>query len=338
MNNSRLSNFELIRIVAMSAIIIHHFLYHCITPETMTETVYRCVNPWFLIGVNMFFILSGWFTVKFSLKKLLTLVLIIACYNIVNVIGCFAVGQPVTSDTFWSLMFFPVAQSPYWFLKVYIFIMLLSPILNRGLEKLPLPFYRRLLIILTIAVVYSCNMGENEVNSDGRSLFQGLYMYIVGYYLRADKRLYEKLKMKWCWAGYLLCGAITVVSGALIPDFGFIDLKNSLPMMLEAVFIFLALSKLRFNSRFVNLLGSASLGCYMLQEGVFGNFILYPRMHWKIVHSDDLTGMILLFAALFIGYWLFSLILNPVIRYISDFIARKITGFKPLAGIKDSEI
>lgn len=306
----------------MSCIIIHHFLYHCITPSGLPSQLYNLINPWFFTGVNIFFLLSGWFTIRFSLKKIVMLVLLIWLYNMLNVAGCNVMGESIMPDNLLMLIFFPVAQSPYWFLQIYLALMIIAPIINLGMSAIEINLWRKIIVLLTFFVIYSCNMGLNgSFNKAGPDLLLAIYMYVLGNYIRSDKKLYDLLSPRICWVGFVLCTVLTSVATAFVAELQFLGEMYSLPLICASVLFFIGMSKLHFKSRIVNILGAASLGCYMLQDGLFGNTVIYPKMHWQWLHGSGGSEIWLIFIALFFGYWLLALIINPIFRFVSERIA-----------------
>ena len=322
----RNSSFELIRIVAMSLIIIHHFLYHGITAEEIGSVNYNLINPYFYTGVNIFFLISGWFLIRFSFRKLFSFILLVLSYCLFNYALCIIWSVPVDSQEILFCFLWPVSNSPYWFLQAYLFIMLLAPIVNKGLQSLSLNQLRVCILLLTIGTVYSCDLGGNMSNK-AHSFLQGLYLYCVGYYLHCDRKLYEMLKPLWCFIGYfvlLAIGSILNIKSVYFPC----NQYNSFSLVGSSVLLVVALSKLNFRSSFINLIGGASLGCYMLQDGTFGNNIIYPFLRELWAYRDNYFTIIWEFALIFVGLWIAAFILNPVFKSIAS------KGAKVLSNIK----
>lgn len=85
------SNIGLLRVTAMSLIILHHMMVHGLNPgvhsilyANLSSTIYPVLE----IGVNLFFIISGYFGVKLSLQSILKLAFIIFLFTIVNYLIC----------------------------------------------------------------------------------------------------------------------------------------------------------------------------------------------------------------------------------------------------------
>ena len=76
--DNRESNFELLRIISMILIVLHHYALHggLFQPNNLNEKVGLFILLGGKIGVNVFVIISGYFLVnsKFRIKKLLQLI------------------------------------------------------------------------------------------------------------------------------------------------------------------------------------------------------------------------------------------------------------------------
>lgn len=320
-NGKRDSRFELIRIVAMSLIIIHHFIVHSITKETLSPIIFNLVNPYFYTGVNIFFLISGWFLINFSFKRCISFILLILFYDLINCLLCVSCDVPISHSLITDIILFPISRSSYWFIKVYLFLMLTAPLINEGLKKLTLKQLRIIVLCLTFATLYSCNLGENITNEKGHSYFQAFYLYIVGYYIHSDKSLYDKLNKTFCLIGYFL---LLCLSSLLIiyTPFYMVGRYNSFALIGSATLLFIFLSKIKLkNNYFINVLGASSLGCYLLQDGIFGKKFFYSYLHNFITSEHSIISIIILLLVIFIIFWLISIAINPLIKNISNLIA-----------------
>ena len=90
--------------------------------------------------------------------------------------------------------------------------MLASPIINKGLTALTLNQLKAIVLIFTLFTIYSGNIGHNACNENGYTFFQGIYMYTLGYWLRRDTCLSERVTKAHCLA---LCVCLTALDGIL---------------------------------------------------------------------------------------------------------------------------
>lgn len=142
-----------------------------------------------IVAVNCFILISGFYGIfsNFKFKKIITLYKQILFYSI-SIYGVFWVinKQTITGNSIISA-FLPIITNNWWFITIYLVLYLISPFLNRLLKILTFKEYNRLLIILSIVFVgvSSVIFISNPIdNTGGYSLYNFIYMYIVGAYIR----------------------------------------------------------------------------------------------------------------------------------------------------------
>lgn len=148
----RNSNIELLRVTAMSLIILHHMMVHGLNPgvhsilyANLSSTIYPVLE----IGVNLFFMISGYFGVKLSLQSILKLAFIIFLFTIVNYLICLPFNiYPTLEDIFLNVLF-PISKANYWFISVYLRIIMVSPLINMGLNGLDRNKLRSFIVVFT---------------------------------------------------------------------------------------------------------------------------------------------------------------------------------------------
>lgn len=328
------SNMESVRIVAMCLILIHHFLTHGSPLGCYRPLSAMFAWPFFLDGVNLFFLLSGWYLIRLSAKGFLRLFITVFAFVQLNSMGCFLIGKPLSGQDLLFTFIAPLSTQN-WFIDVYFGLMLASPVINKGLKSLTLGQLKAIVLILTLFTVYSGNIGHNACNENGYTFFQGIYMYTLGYWLRRDTCLSERLTKAHCLA---LCVFFTATDGVLSillhdsPSYiRNLTAYNNLFIVGSSVFLFLYFTKLRFHSKAVNRLAAYTLGCYLLQDGWFGDLFLYPASRQWIA-SLSAWQYVSLFAALFISFWIVSGIVTNVLSRIIDFVHRHMPA--RIAGLK----
>lgn len=198
------SNMELCRIVAMSMICIFHFLVHGIEEATPhTHPLLTFIRALVLSGSNLYFLISGYFLIKLSWRKLINFISIIFLFSVINYIALIFTGRHIHVAVF-DIFLFPISNSNYWFLQVYLMLMILSPLINKELEGLDRNSLRIMVILLTIAFSYSCWLGKNFSCKSGLSLLTGLNCYILGYWARHDD-IIKKISIKLLISIFVIC-------------------------------------------------------------------------------------------------------------------------------------
>lgn len=302
MKKERESGVELLRVVAMSMILIVHFMTHAIGRRTMAPGMYATLSPFVTGGITLFFLITGWFGVKFKWRGILKFIWTIFLFSVINVLLCIGFDKMPDTQTLIDTVLFPVSRGKYWFMQVYLGLLLTAPLLNAGLRELSLKDLRIVTAVLTLFTVYSCGIGHNQCNTTGSTYMQGVYLYCLGYYLHRDDTLYRRIPQWGCIAIYLLMkGGMAIW---LRHDWTMINFLsyNSLPALIGEVALFLFFARLHFKSKFVNYLGAASFGCYLLQDGLFGKSYFYGVMHgWYQQHT--LMEVLAIYAGVFVAIW-----------------------------------
>lgn len=312
MKRERESGIELLRIVAMSMILIMHFVEHAITSDSISFRLYELLISLTDGAVCFFFLITGWFGVKFSGRKILQFVLTIFLYNVVNILLLYSFNAMPGKHTLLETLLFPVSAGNYWFMQVYLAILVTAPLLNRTLQELPISRLRAVILVFTIFTAYSCALGHNEVNTNGYTYMQALYLYCLGQYLRRDDTLYRRVPQWGCLAIYLLMKLLAIFCiqyrWEAIDFLGY----NSLPMIIGTIYLFIFFKRFTFKSRLVNYLGGAAFGCYLLQDGLFGTGYFYGLMHQWYLENTPGTALCI-YALAFLIFWAGATLLHPLI-------------------------
>lgn len=196
----RQSNIELLRIICMFMIVMHHFVgnvwYPGILlmqmPNSLPEAIFLLSHCLFFIGVNCFVLISGYFSIKTSLRSFLHLYGFYAFYALLIALAQYFgdahyVMMPLGEKWFHiavhSLM--PWDNNDFWFMNAYLALFMMAPMLNAaicGMEKM---MYIRILVLLTILnVILGGFFSIEGLNTWGFCVAQFVYLYMIGGYIR----------------------------------------------------------------------------------------------------------------------------------------------------------
>lgn len=259
----RNSNIELLRCVLIFMVVINHFIGHNIHAENrlvqLGELNFVSSNilmSFVECAVNCFVLISGYYTIKLSLRKLALFVLSIVFYEVVIHI-CY---YPITR----TLFFFPLQ---YWFVRPYIGLMLIAPLLNKGLEFMSAKNLRNLLLIAVIVFIlpivsYTGNLGRN--------FLMFVLLYLTGNYLHNIKLNGWKP-----FIGYVLCCFLIFVETYLLAMKGLWSGSKTLSfsddnilVYFAAIFLFLSFRNLIINSNFINKIARSAFYVYIISENI----------------------------------------------------------------------
>ena len=151
----REQSIELLRIVLMTLIVFGHFVlfgYHSrINPDgTLNLSAY--LPPLYLYHVDAFVFISGYFGINLKWRKFILLIVKMVIYSIFA-IGLASLLMPDFRITISSLLnnMYPFSACDWWFMAQYLFLMLLSPFINAGMEKLDRKKATILIIVLYLS-------------------------------------------------------------------------------------------------------------------------------------------------------------------------------------------
>jgi len=310
---------EALRIVAMSMILIHHFLIHGGLSLDRVEYVYPALNSFVFSGVNIFFLISGHFGIRLSAKGVTKLIVTVLFFKLVNFIMLGAVGETVKLHTVIANIVFPISGGGYWFIKSYFLLMLTSPLINAGLASLTKKQLTKVLLVFTVAIIYMYGSyaSYNYLNA--------AYMYCIGYYLN-KYNIASLFTLRQLWAIFILscvsCSVVNLIAANFSKD-GFYDYENIF-ILLSSISVYLGFSKYTFYNSVINKIAACSFGCYLLQDGSFGMGYFY---NWQTQFFDShglSMELIAMFVTCFIIIWISSYVLtsfkNLWMSYVSNTI------------------
>lgn len=264
------SNLELLRIVAMSMIVIYHIFVHGISPVYVGS--YSILTVWyvpFIFGVNLFILISGYYGIRLSWKSFLSLMWIIVFYKLFHLIvdtTCLGIHH-----AWWEWIVKPLsapASGGGWFVDIYILLMLVSPMLNKllnGCSKGDLLKYSVIVLLLDMGYGFILN---KHFDPYGYSLIHFVCLYIIGYGLKS----YQNVSVKDSWKVYILVVSCLLLANLLFPDNHWIvKFSNSYAspfIVLGAIFLFLIFVRTNIaHHPFINFVAASMFPVYLIHEG-----------------------------------------------------------------------
>ncbi len=266
---NRESNIELLRIVLMIMIIIHHLIVHgCQNSSPSKSTLLVSLNTFTIIAVNCFVFISGYYGIKFKAKTLLSFILQATFYSVATYIiyhGFIAKEAYSTPDFIHS--FFPVTYAQWWFLNAFLGVYILSPFINKGIESLNI--YQSGLIVIILVYINSSYpiMGYNFYSGSGHSFFTLLSIYIIarfcGKYIKDLKKpliLYICTFLMTLLLVYILLSINYTNTAERLVSYG-------CPLViLGAIFFFYTFRKIKIQSNIINKIAPLCFGVYMIHD------------------------------------------------------------------------
>lgn len=186
----RNSNLEMLRILAMYMIVFIHanmYLGHFCGGKTWLLTN-GIVNGICNIGVTCFILISGYFGLRFSLKKLLKMEVMMIGFSIIEtVLMCvFMPAQMQGAALLEQLVktICPFITRKYWFYSCYVCLFCFSGYINQFIEQLEKRAFQRLLASLILIFSILPTFFYFEIIPDnGKGLVQMVIIYLIGRYI-----------------------------------------------------------------------------------------------------------------------------------------------------------
>ena len=329
---TRESNYELLRIVAILFIILYHISMRAnwdvdvFSPDGITLNGFflQSLLPLGKVGVNLFILTSGFFLV--SMKKstwpsLTKIWLTMLFYSLV-ISSIFAVTglEEFTPEKVFQA-FTPIMSQFWWFASTYVFLLVLSPFVNKMLDACSETDHLKLIILLLIAFcIVPTILGVSYMFSN---IAWFLMLYLIGAYISKYRHHFRFRASR-----YLLFALITYVFilalilildlNGIVPGYTtnepvwYMIQMNSITSLLLSLFLFLAFSNADIGRhRVINTIASTMFGVYLIHHHPLVRGYIYSN----IFHCGDFTwSPYLPLYVLFVTVVIFSVC--AVIEYI----------------------
>lgn len=288
--SSRDSNIELLRLVCMLLIVFQHCIHLCAYPEiwdTSLMSIEVCIASVLVgltyIGVNCFVLISGYYGIKLKLRSALNIYLICAIYALIGyLLHLYIDGAHVGMGLLYHSIFC-ISHSKLWFVKCYMGLMLLSPVLNAAMDSISKKTYQWVIGLLTVLNVYFGFLWRDDTfNADGYTIANFVYIYMIGGYIR------RYVDIEWCRThrvgnvsvylatSLLWAGSIILQRYIQTPwdEWGY---NNPFTLVGAISFFMLFLSIPKFYSKPINWFASGTFAVYVVHCGDYfiGWFMQY---------------------------------------------------------------
>lgn len=267
MKHTRNSSIELLRLICMFSIVLHHFIISVISPD-FEDRYWTFLDLILHTSVILFVLISGFFGINFKLIKFLKTIAIVLFWSVsLSIVGRFILGK---GDTIQFLnSFLPISGTNYWFVSVYLELYLVAPFINIIIENVN---KRRLLYFILLLVFFVSYLGlvrHDPFFATGRNLTNFVLIYTIGRYLKK----YGSFKARYNYVGVFLIICILAIICALpninnlyIHGVAFAYQYNSPLNILLSVFFFNIVRSYEFSNNYINRLAVSAFSIYLIHE------------------------------------------------------------------------
>ena len=313
----RNSSFELLRIILMILIVLHHtYLGNKYIKNLDSKKIelwkYITLKVFFSYGPtanNIFIMLSGYFSVSkidFNIHKFLSILFEIYTYYYPSIFLGKKLKKKYKNLRFPDYknkeLYFPIIlnSSGFWFAQIYLLLILFFPFINNGLMSLNGKKYKNL---VTIIILFYCIFnsiikfyGVKSIVFEDTHLIKLLLPYIIGGYIG----LHMPKNKIWIIIG-LLFFPLTILL-EIVSDVAFIRYKNNKFVLFKRVFfydmntffsiigsigIIYLFKNISFYNKTVNWIAAASFAIYLIHTN--RNISSYIHNIWfpiNNIHSN----------------------------------------------------
>lgn len=299
----RLSNMELLRIVAMLMVLSLHYMGQgkvFLSVETGSVNYYlsRLIEALCIVAVNCYILISGYFLVdrRLSIKKIISLWLQVIVYSITIFVFAVSVGwiEPNFRNVLYTI--FPLLSRRWSFVTDYIFMYIMSPFLNISIDKMTKKQHAGLciLVIFLLSGIPTFVFWEDTFRvMDGYSPIWFLSLYIIAAFIRK----YEmRLTKKKAISGYLISVVITTCSYIIIfwfthdNSYAFrLYAYNSLLTFFSSAFLFMIFSNIEIKGeqfcRSINGISKLTFGIFLSHS----HFAVRDKL-WILLGSENFVN------------------------------------------------
>lgn len=328
--NQRESGIELLRIVAMAAIVIHHLIVHgsdfdqiISFPNTLGTYQKLLFESFVLFPVDCFLFISGFFGINLKVNKLVSFwfqcftysVLITLIFSFLNI------------ETFHLSSLLPITSNTWWFISCYVFLMLLSPVINYLVTLLQKDMFRYLLIVLFILnSIVSYFSISPALAYNGSSLTSFIFIYLLGRYFNLYKKTASISSVRLIFIYILACllvfiGTVVMLKYGNYTKIWQIYQYNNPVIILEAISMFYIFKKMKISNRVINYFGGMIFAVYLIHDhrlvrGYIYNNILMIKFHYNSMY--------------YILYLLLFTIIVMVVSFLIEIVRKQISD--PILG------
>lgn len=274
----RRSNMELLRIVSMLMVLAVHMdgaslglpaLAGDIASATARDWWRLGVEALAITGVNCFTMISGYFGIRLTLRTACRFLAQCAFYSVLiySVLATLA-GKFTLAG--WLESWLVLTHTDLWYVPAYFLLMLVSPVLNAGLEQLGRRRHALLLAAFGGLTVWAGWWWGCSFNPTGYTAWQLVLVYSIARYFR----LYGGLPRRRAAALLFVAATCCIVADACV-DLPRAFAYNSPFVLAATVALFALFHSFSFRSRAVNRLASGAFAVYLIHKNplIWGGII-----------------------------------------------------------------
>lgn len=282
-----------------------------------------------IVGVNVFILISGWFSIKASIKGLLKFVFQVAFLYFLVYVVLVALGlRPISVSHLLSCF-----TLGYWFVHAYLILYIISPALNAFTEHASKKTFLNVVVIfLVYQTIYGWIKPVSESIAMGYSPISFIGLYLLARYIR----MYGKEILEWksfkLWS--IIIGVVVLNTGvalmlAWLGKGTMIELIYyycSPLLIVQSLCLLILFSRMKFQSRFINWVASSCFAVYLIHMHPMVRDYFFEEVG-KIWHMPNIGSIIGYFIALIITIFAVSILVDKLRITVWNIISKRLYFF-----------
>lgn len=319
---------ELLRIIAMLFILMLHVNFMSLgTPNSvdfninpLTSFLRLEFEALAIVGVNVFVLISGWFGIRLRAKSVCKFVFQVLFWGVLVYAIAVLSGLNIhNSQTALKIL----SMQSHWFVLQYLFLMLLSPILNAYIEKSGRQQLRKFLIyFFLLQTIFDWAHPFWEIYKSGYSVVSFIGLYLLGRYLNTYKPSVTSWKFSRLTLMYL---AMSTIPALLVGLIIWQNPTESLTaracpwlmsycspfVIMASVCLVLAFSKIKLQKRWINWVAASAFSVYLIHMHP-SIFIYYKNFSRFIYEQYSVIGYLSIIALFMISVFIACILLDQL--------------------------
>lgn len=293
------SSIELLRIIAMFMILMHHFVVHNgydelnlpLGPERIFFQLVMAGGG--KVGVVIFFSISAWFfldreqTIKSNLKRVWIMERELLFWSLALMMFYLVFDRADLGPKLMVRSLVPLSTGIWWYATAYAIFLMLLPFLSKGLKVLSREYH--LALAATVLVIWGLTSFIPGMIGINDGFFGFIYLFIL---ISAYKWYMEPFTTRQVWLmigtglGFFLlytCASITL--SLLGYDMGiYITGDWKLPVIMVGFGMFLLFDRVTFHNRTINRIAQSAFAVYLITD-----YAASRKLFWvKLFNLQDL--------------------------------------------------
>lgn len=295
MGGCRNSSIELLRIIAMFMILMHHFIVHNgydvlklpLGPERIFFQL--VMQGGGKVGVVIFFSISAWFfldreqTVKSNLKRVWIMERELLFWSLILLAFYLIFDRADLGMKLMVKSVMPLSMGLWWYATAYAIFLALLPFLSKGLKALGREYH----LALAAMVLVIWGLTSFIPKTLGNSTLTGVFGFVYLFILISAYKWYMKpftTKQTWLMIGFglsffLLYTCVSISLSLLGHNIGiFIVGDWKLPVIMVGFGMFLLFDRVTFHSRIINRIAQSAFAVYLITDYAASKKLLWARL------------------------------------------------------------